>query len=77
MIIHDSIIKANIIIMTNLLLFLFHKKVEIMAPLNTNFLKHNEYFLSKDFISTDKYGNKKKEVGKTIMMIIQQILLLM
>ena len=64
MVIHDSIIKANIIIMTNLLLFLFHKKVEIMASLNTNFLKHNEYFLSIDFISTDKYGNKKKRGRK-------------
>ena len=50
--------------MTNLLLFLFRKKIEIIAPLNVNLLKHNEYFLSKDSILIDKYGKKTKNRGQ-------------
>lgn len=37
-----------IIIVTNLLLFLFQKKNKVMASFNINLLKHNEYFLSND-----------------------------
>ena len=57
-----------IIIVINLLLFFIQIKKNIIVPLNTNLLKHNEYFLSneikhfynKSFLSITK--NEKKNV---------------